>query len=66
MSWKHALIDSALWFIALVWVCELLAKHPGPALRSRRKRLVAPSPHCERTGDWTKVTQIALTRRQAD
>lgn len=59
----HQLMDGCLWIIAVLWLCQFLARHPGPVKRNRK--LPAPSINCERTGDW-RVNLPGMARRQGD
>lgn len=65
MTLAHQAMDICLWLIVIGWFCNYIAKHPGPSMK-QRGRLGKPSPHCERTPDWAKIHQVAMTRRQAE
>jgi len=60
----HKLMDFGLWCLAALWLCQFLAEH----LRTKppkHRRMPPPSSLCERTPDWSTVTN-SLTRRQAE
>jgi hypothetical protein len=65
MSPYHLLMDACLWFCSLLWFIGFLARGPKP--RKHNRRLPAPSPLCERTGQFeVRMHDTVFSARQAD
>jgi len=61
------LVHGCLWFISSLWVLEQLVRMSRVKAPKRNRVLPAPSPLCERTGDFeVKMHGCALSRRQAN
>ncbi len=65
MNPYHVAMDACLWFCSVLWLIGFLAR--GPKYRKRNKRLDAPSPLCERTGQYeVNLGNTVFARRQGD
>jgi len=60
MTNAHLALDICLWILSTLWVISFLAH--GPKYRPRNRKLPAPSPLCERTGQF----EVSMMKRQAN